>query len=637
MNVIKSYIVTNAAASSGGGGGSGTVTSVGDLSPLFTTANQTTTPTFTAIAQNANLVYAGPSTGGAAAPTFRLLVPADIPDISATYYLTSNPAGYTSNVGTVTSVGLTLGTAGTDLGVSGSPITGSGSFTLDVPTASATNRGVLSNTDWTTFNNKQATGLSYLLASGGTATATNTFTFNSPNFCNIAGTWTSTVTGDFHINKGGSITVLAGGANTLNYETITATMIATANGQTLNGLVIDPNYSVGAFTGTQRNHLQLGNAIVGHTFQQSADNASRGLSIDGKATYAAYSFRFGTNSNNATTGSRNAVLITGTFNPSSGTAAFAAMQFNFSLNQSGGTGVLRGIYYDPSITAVITHTAIQTTSGRLAFNMTGNPSAQVQFRAAAASTASHILIEDSAQVQKVLILDNGDIRIGAAADYTRIRNSASGGNTKGLEFESLAGHLTYAFRFNVAGVSGSQVSGTQNGILTGSTVNNNAVSSGTYNEISITSDLDVTNAGSTQSFRHIRIDSNINCTAGTTTVRAFDYDPTVASATGLTHYGITIRPTGVFNGWGVASPVALMEIAGGTTAYAPLKLTSGTNLTTAQAGAFEYNGTNLFFTRTGTTREGVITQSAVTTEALVSDTSVTINIGGTTYKLLARA
>lgn len=77
MNIIKSYIVTNAAASSSGGG-SGTVTSVGGFSPLFTTSNPTTTPTFTAVNQNANLVYAGPATGAAAAPTFRALVINDL-------------------------------------------------------------------------------------------------------------------------------------------------------------------------------------------------------------------------------------------------------------------------------------------------------------------------------------------------------------------------------------------------------------------------------------------------------------------------------------------------------------------------------------------------------------------------------
>jgi hypothetical protein len=72
-----------------GGGGSGTVTSftAGNLSPLFNTsvATGTTTPalTFAQINQNANLVFAGPGSGGASAPTFRLLVSADIPNNAA--------------------------------------------------------------------------------------------------------------------------------------------------------------------------------------------------------------------------------------------------------------------------------------------------------------------------------------------------------------------------------------------------------------------------------------------------------------------------------------------------------------------------------------------------------------------------
>lgn len=63
----------------------------------------------------------------------------------------------TPSSGTVTSVGLSTGTTGTDVNVSGSPVTGSGSITLNIPTASATNRGALSAADWTTFNSKANT------------------------------------------------------------------------------------------------------------------------------------------------------------------------------------------------------------------------------------------------------------------------------------------------------------------------------------------------------------------------------------------------------------------------------------------------------------------------------------------------
>lgn len=71
-------------STSGGGGGSGTVTtfSAGDLSPLFTSsvANPTTAPalSFALNTQTANTFFAGPTTGAAAAPTFRAMVNADL-------------------------------------------------------------------------------------------------------------------------------------------------------------------------------------------------------------------------------------------------------------------------------------------------------------------------------------------------------------------------------------------------------------------------------------------------------------------------------------------------------------------------------------------------------------------------------
>jgi hypothetical protein len=61
----------------------------------------------------------------------------------------------------VTSVGITIGSTGTDVNVTGSPVTSSGNITINIPTASATNRGLLSSANWTTFNNKvSSVGLS---------------------------------------------------------------------------------------------------------------------------------------------------------------------------------------------------------------------------------------------------------------------------------------------------------------------------------------------------------------------------------------------------------------------------------------------------------------------------------------------
>ena len=61
----------------------------------------------------------------------------------------------TSNLGTVTSVGLSSATSGVTIG--SSPVTTSGTITLAIATASGSQNGLLSSTDWTTFNGKQNT------------------------------------------------------------------------------------------------------------------------------------------------------------------------------------------------------------------------------------------------------------------------------------------------------------------------------------------------------------------------------------------------------------------------------------------------------------------------------------------------
>jgi hypothetical protein len=84
---------------------------------------------------------------------------------------------------------------------------------------------------------------------------------------------------------------------------------------------------------------------------------------------------------------------------------------------------------------------------------------------------------------------------------------------------------------------------------------------------------------------------------------------------------------------GVTSATARLHLAAGTAtaSTAPLKFTSGTNLTTAEAGAMEFNGTNLFFSPS-TTRHTVnhgLTGSATldfpsTTTLLSADLTITV-------------
>ena len=67
----------------------------------------------------------------------------------------SNGTGGGGGSGTVTSVSIATGTSGTNVNATGT-VTTAGTLTVNIPVASATNTGKLSNTDWSTFNGKQA-------------------------------------------------------------------------------------------------------------------------------------------------------------------------------------------------------------------------------------------------------------------------------------------------------------------------------------------------------------------------------------------------------------------------------------------------------------------------------------------------
>lgn len=129
----------------------GTVTSVALTVPTFLSVSGspiTTAGTLavTLVNQNANIVFAGPATGSAAAPTFRALVPADLPVATSSTLGIVEPDNSTitisggvltatnTHAGTVTSVALTMPTI---FSVSGSPITTAGTLAVALQTQTA--------------------------------------------------------------------------------------------------------------------------------------------------------------------------------------------------------------------------------------------------------------------------------------------------------------------------------------------------------------------------------------------------------------------------------------------------------------------------------------------------------------------
>ena len=190
--------------------------------------------------------------------------------------LTINGTGYNLStdrswsVGTVTSVAaLTIGITGTDVSSTVATGTTTPVITLNIPTSSATNRGVLSSTDWNTFNNKQ-NALGYTPVN-----QTRTLTINGVGYDLSADrSWTITagVSGSGVANQltywNGTSSVTSSASYTFN-PSVTAssalgrslylapTVIAAANNDVLSSFDINPTFTNGAFTGVTNYGLRV--------------------------------------------------------------------------------------------------------------------------------------------------------------------------------------------------------------------------------------------------------------------------------------------------------------------------------------------------------------------------------------------
>jgi hypothetical protein len=217
------YLTTDGTDTSWGTNPLGTVTNVSGTAPI-SVATGTTTPVI-------SMPAATTSVNGY---------------LTSTDWTTFNNKSNTN--GTVTSVAaLTIGTTGTDLSSTVATGTTTPVISLQVPTASATNRGALSTTDWTTFNNKQAT----LVSGTNLKTVSGTSLLGSGDLGVITGAY-----GGTGVNNGASTITVGGdvthaGAFTQNFTATANTAVTLPAGATAaSNNLLSSATAVGIITGT---------------------------------------------------------------------------------------------------------------------------------------------------------------------------------------------------------------------------------------------------------------------------------------------------------------------------------------------------------------------------------------------------
>jgi len=222
--------------------------------------------------------------------------------------------------GSVTSVGLSSATSGVTIG--STPITTSGTITLAIATASGSQQGLLSSTDWTTFNNKQSA-----LTNPVTGTGTTNYL---PKF-----TGASTI-GDSTIQTDGTGNLMVGSANAGNAGSI--------------------NVSVGV-AGTTSGGLQLWAATNQTHYLQFGDGTTGASPYTGYVGYAhsTDSLIFGTATSTKMTLTSSGNLGLGV-TPSAWAVTALQGPSSFSIGNQGNNGLnlLSNAYYGSNWTYITT-------------------------------------------------------------------------------------------------------------------------------------------------------------------------------------------------------------------------------------------------------------------------------------------
>ena len=524
--------------------GSGTVTSVSGTAPVVSSGGAT------------------PAISMAAATT------------SVNGYLTSTDWNTFNGKGTVSSVAaLTIGTTGTDLSSTVATGTTTPVITIQVPTASATNRGALSSTDWSTFNGKQAA-----LVSG-----TNIKTINTNSLLGSGDITISAAAGGANTQVQYNSTGALAGASTFTWDgtTLKATNLETSagvladgsfSGTYTDGIVMDYTTGAGRISVGGADSLNFYNGGVAGSLLGSVNNAgdwtiTRFLDI-GNGTLIGGA----TNPIFAAAGSANNYVQAYVHNDNVGTSASADF---ISYPDNGADahgwvdmGINSSTYADTTYTCTGPNEAYLFGSAPSGSSTTGNLVYATDSTGTANAHQWYVGGFTQAKSAWKMQLTSTGLQL---ANALAVGNGGTGATTAGGALTNLGAQATL--------VSGTNIK--------------------TVNSTSLVGSGDVAVQATLVSATNIK---------------------TINGASILGSGDLTV--TGSFTGGTLTSNLTL---AAGTTSLIPLTLQTGTLNTTASAGAVEYLGNTFYASIAASTRGAIPTEQWVvltSTNTLTSQTGV---------------
>jgi hypothetical protein len=334
--------------------------------------------------------------------------------------ITNGPGAITINGsgGTVTNVAaLTLGTTGTDLSSTVANSTTTPVITLNVPTASAVNRGALSAADWTTFNSKapSVTFTSNYIPYGQGSTTLNQSAGLQFDGTNFTTTGSATATGFIPTSS----TIPTNGmylsaANTLGFATNSAGKVyINANGIMLIGATTtqtNEHFRLG-IAGSQ-NAMLISNSAANNGTILSSFNDAAILSVNRNGSSGAFVNTSNYAADIALVGSSTtSYLVFGTAN-----AANTSPTERMRIHATGGVSI--GNTTDPgasnlSVTGIVTANNVRSNSTTITSASTITPTSDTtnQYTVTALAGAATIAIPSGTPIDgqklSIRIKDNG--------------------------------------------------------------------------------------------------------------------------------------------------------------------------------------------------------------------------------------
>lgn len=266
---------------------------------------------------------------------------------------------------------LSVGTAGTSFAIVDA---GSGSHVFNLPTASNTNTGALSSSDWSTFNSKQTAG-SYItaLTGDGTAAGPGSVAFTLATVNSNVGSFTNA---NITVNAKGLITAVSNGTS----GTVTTISVVSTNG--LAGTVTNPTSTPALTLSTTVTGILQGNGTAisaasttgtGNVVLSASPTLTGTLTA---ATIAASGTVSGSNLTSAGHANADLALVGGTM---SGAINMGAAQINNMANPTSAQDAATKTYVDTTVAnnGVTKDGVIYATTAALATNVYNNGSSGV--------------------------------------------------------------------------------------------------------------------------------------------------------------------------------------------------------------------------------------------------------------------